>query len=112
MSQSATQPLSRDNRRVKVRLPVSLSWQNGERGGETLYARASTVDVSCGGMKVQLRAPIPIRVLVLLRCEELSLNTSATVRYCRRDGLNYIAGLEFRTRLPIPPHLTLGLDPQ
>lgn len=91
---------------------MSLSWQQEEGVGETLFARAETLDVSSGGMKIELRAPVPVRVAVLLRCEPLSLNSSAIVRYCRRDGLKYIAGLEFRTRMPMPPHLILGMEPQ
>jgi len=66
-----------------------------------MFARAKSIDISTGGMLLEVPTAIPVRVLVTVKCDELKLRCNALVKHCTRQGSRFRVGLEF----PIPVKL-------
>lgn len=60
-------------------------------------AAARCVDLSASGARVETREALEIRTIVLVTSDQFGRMGNATVRYCRREGMKYIAGLQFST---------------
>ena len=87
---------NRDQRRyerVLIGGTIHVGWTN-ERG-EAIVTRGKCIDVSEGGMKIELPAKVPVGTIVNLRAQEARFHGSGSVRYCRAKGLVYHLGLEF-----------------
>src|SRR5882724_1255037 len=72
--------------------PVQVSWQSPT--GETRFAQAKCIDVSQGGLRIDVAHPVPARAVVSLRADRIKLAGSARVKYSSRHGARYIVGLE------------------
>ena len=72
---------------------LQVSWQ--VTSGETRTVRATCLDVSAQGARIECSQQIGARVNVYLQAPSYGLMGSATVRYCRPHGLKYHIGLEF-----------------
>jgi len=88
-----TGPDARRAPRYPLRGAVQLSWQLSS--GETHIARATFVDVSDRGARVECTELLAARSNVYLQAPSYGQMGNATVRYCRRQGLKYSIGLEF-----------------
>jgi hypothetical protein len=82
----------RRHRRIPLVGIVRLVWED-ERG-ETRYAQGQCIDVSEGGLLVEVRTPIAARTRLTLNAERIQWSGSASVRHVERYGSKYILGLE------------------
>ena len=89
----STSPDQRRHERVLIGGTIDVGWTN-ERGESTL-AKGKCIDVSEGGMQVELRVKVPVGTIVNLRAQEARFHGSGSVRYCRVEGLVYHVGLGF-----------------
>ena len=89
--------------RLPKNCAVSISWEPS-LGAAPMFARAKTVDISTGGMQIEVPTQIPVNVAVNLRCDELKLSSRGTVRHCTRKGPRFRVGVEFTMpiRLALP----------
>jgi hypothetical protein len=87
--------MSKKENRQHQRIPyfgsTRISWED-ERG-LTRYGHAKCLDVSKGGLRIELSEPIPIRSRLFLRANLIDLGGSATVRHTAWRGCKYILGL-------------------
>lgn len=70
-----------------------MSWQMA--AGETRTLRASCLDFSAHGARIECSQRIGSRTTVYVQAPAYGLMGSATVRYCRSQGVKYQIGLEF-----------------
>lgn len=54
-------------------------------------------DLSASGARVETREELELRSSVLVTSNQFGRMGNATIRYCRREGMKYIAGLQFST---------------
>jgi len=62
--------------------------------GETKFVHATILEISLGGMRVEVPEPLPIGTLVTLRADALQLSGSAVVRHASQVGTKFTLGLE------------------
>jgi hypothetical protein len=62
--------------------------------GETKFTHATLLEISLGGMRVEVPEPFPIGTLVTLRADAIHLSGSAMVRHVGQVGTKFILGLE------------------
>jgi hypothetical protein len=62
--------------------------------GETKVVHATLLEISLGGMRVEVPEPFPIGTLVTLRADAIHLSGSAVVRHASQVGTKFILGLE------------------
>lgn len=79
--------------RYPLQCAVQLSWQLPN--GEPRTVRATCVDVSDQGARVECPELLAARSNVYLQAPSYGLMGNATVRFCRRQGVKYSIGLEF-----------------
>jgi len=72
---------------------LQVSWQ--VTSGETRTVRATCLEVSAQGARIECSQPVAARANVYLQAPSYGLMGNATVRYCRPHGLKYHIGLEF-----------------
>jgi PilZ domain len=82
----------RRHHRVPYIGPVQISWESAD--GNTRYAQGKCVDLSEGGLRVEVSHPVPVRTNVSLRADRIKLAGSAWVKHSTRHGARYILGLE------------------
>ena len=82
---------SRRYRRIRRSGSIQISWI--ERG-EPRYIRGKYVDVSQGGVRLEIPVPIPAGVVVQLRSESIKISGSARVRHVSRFGARHVIGIE------------------
>jgi len=76
--------------RKPVLIQVEASWENPDGTLQTVRARME--DTSVGGACIRVKAPLVVgtKLKVQWRHEHFS----GTVRHCRRDGMEYLAGIQ------------------
>jgi PilZ domain len=79
--------------RHSVDFPVFLSWQAANGMIQRVSGRC--LDLSASGARVETRDRMEQRAHVLMHSEAFGRMGTATVRYCRREGMKYIIGLQF-----------------
>lgn len=79
--------------------PVKISWQDSS--GADRWARGKCVDVSEGGLRIELLDEIPINTRVILSAESLHISGSAVVKNASRKGLKLLIGLELAQKTPL-----------
>jgi hypothetical protein len=84
---------SRREERYPFTCALEISWQRAT--GETCTIRATCREVSQHGARVECSEPLEVRSIVFLNTMKYGLMGNATVRYCRRQGMKYVVGLEF-----------------
>lgn len=82
---------ARRHRRIPYIGPVMVSW---DERGETRYARGKCIDVSEGGLRLELPVAVPPGTGISLRAERMSISGSARVRHMTRYGGKYLVGVE------------------
>ncbi len=89
------------DRRRSLRFPyrgaVLMVWDAGYR--RTKYVRAKILELSEGGVRIEISEPLPVAAQVSLRAERFELFGAVTVKHSVRCGSKYILGLEFSNRL-------------
>ena len=90
----------RDIRRYQ-RIPylgaVGISWE--DEHGLPRYAPATCLDVSEGGLRIEVPERIPVSSRISLRADRINLQGSATVKHIARRGSKYILGLNLSQAL-------------
>ena len=86
----------RRHRRVPYVGPVRISWEDahGPR-----YAQARCLDVSEGGLRIEVPGPIPVHSRISLRADRINLVGFATVKHVARHGSKYVIGLSLNQDL-------------
>jgi len=79
--------------RQRLDVRVRIAWQNSL--GELRSCEAACLDISSSGLSVAIPESIPHRAIVHVRGINAQIDTSASVRYCRRHGMKYLLGVEF-----------------
>lgn len=87
--------MPRPEPRFRVDFPTYLNWQG--KNGVIRRVRARCVDLSASGARVETTETLELRLIVLVTSDQFGRMGNATVRYCRREGLKFIVGLEFCT---------------
>jgi hypothetical protein len=98
MASSVSEPASgnsskdgRRHRRLPMIGPVRLAW---ESGGETKFALGKCVDISEGGMRIEVLVPIPLQTALMMSADRIQLSGAATVRHLVPRRAKYLVGLE------------------
>lgn len=87
---------ARRHRRIPYIGSIQISW---ETSGQARFAQGRCVDVSEGGLKLEVPVPVPLRTSIIMRSEKIQLSGSATVRHIARYGSKYILGIEMSQKL-------------
>jgi hypothetical protein len=85
--------------RFPVSFSVHLTWQ--EKSGTMQRATGRCVDLSPEGIKIEIRDRLETGATVLVESDEFGRMGHALVRYCRRDRMQYMAGLRFGSPYPL-----------
>ena len=88
---SHVEKTNRQYRRVPYCGPARISWE--DEHGLTRFAHGKCIDVSEGGLRIEMSEPLPVRSRISLRADRINLSGSATVRNIRWRGCKYILGL-------------------
>jgi len=86
---------ARRHRRIPYLGPVRLSWEDAR--GEPRFAHAKCVDVSEGGMRVEVPAPLKVGTRLSLNAERINISGAATVKHVQHHGARYIVGVALST---------------
>ena len=85
----------RPEERYDVDFQVFLSWQ--AKHGAIQRVSGRCVDWSPSGANLQMKERLETHTAVLVHSEQFGRMGDASVRYCRREGMKYSVGLQFRT---------------
>jgi hypothetical protein len=89
---------NRQHHRVPYCGAARISWE--DEHGLTKFAHAKCIDVSEGGLRIEVGEPIPVRSQISLRADRINLSGSATVRNIGWRGCKYILGLNLSQTQP------------
>ncbi len=81
----------RQHHRVQYFGPAHISWDDEQ--GITRFAHAKCVNVSEGGLRIEVGEPIPVRSQISLRADRIGFSGSATVRNIAWRGCKYVLGV-------------------
>jgi len=81
--------------RVPLCCQLTISWKDGS--GHARSLRASGVDISESGVRIETNEPVEPGSRVYLSAESYGVSGSASIRHCSRHGNKYVLGLEFDT---------------
>ena len=70
---------------------MDVSWN---LNGEDKFANARCLDISVGGLCLEIGEPIPERTSLGLRADQIDFIGKAAVRHIQRQGAKYNLGLE------------------
>ena len=87
----------RRNRRVPYIGSLCIFWDKGQ--GQTKYLRARFIDISEGGLRVEVTERVPVGTYVSLRADRIILSGSAVVRHVGQCASKYFIGLELTALL-------------
>lgn len=73
--------------------PVDMSWKDSV--GSSLQEQGRCVDLSTGGLRVELQGPILVGTPVAFRLHAKQLAGTAFVRHCTRADSTFLIGVEF-----------------
>ncbi len=85
--------------RLPFEIQIQLSWKDPR--GKVQNLRASCLDLSAEGARLQTDAPIPLRTSVTLNSARYGNLGAASVRHCVRHTLKYSIGVEFTASLAL-----------
>ena len=84
-----------ENRRLHPRIPfeagMDVSWS---LNGESRFARAKCLDISVGGLCLEIAERIPVLTPLRLRADQIDFIGTAAVRHVQPQGAKYNMGLE------------------
>jgi len=84
---------NRSSWRHRLVSPIDVSWE--ERPGVKRQERGCCLDVSTGGLKMELPESIAAGSPIYFQVLHTNLAGTASVRYCTRSGSKYVIGVEF-----------------
>ena len=87
----------RRHRRIPYLAPMRICWEDQ---GEPCFAIARCIDLSEGGIRMELNRQVPRGVRLQIAADRLNLSGSATVRRSDRFGAKYLLGLQFNQPMP------------
>lgn len=96
----------RRHARSAVDSPVQVLWKDRAGGDNSVNGRV--LDVSETGMRIKVPAAIESGAYVTFLANKISLQGTGSVRSCKRQGLNYVIGLEFVRGLRWKPKPAAG----
>lgn len=73
--------------------PIEVSWKYGP--SLEWHSHGRCLDVSAGGLKMELPDPIDVFERIRFRVIHADLAGTASVRHCSRVGANYVIGVKF-----------------
>ncbi len=73
--------------------PVEVSWET--EPGSTWQGLGRCVDVSAGGLRLELRDPIPVGTPITFSVLDRNMRGTALVRHCNFIGLRNVIGVQF-----------------
>ena len=76
---------------------VRISWEGAE--GVPKYTQGKCLDVSEGGMRIEVSEAIPAHSRVLVQADRINLGGSASVKHVARQGSKYVVALELHQAL-------------
>jgi hypothetical protein len=82
---------NRQHQRVPYLGSARISWDDEQ--GIARFAHAKCINVSEGGLRIEVGEPIPLRSQISLRADQIGIGGSATVRNIAWRGCKYILGL-------------------
>lgn len=91
----------RSEPRTQVKGTVRIAWQDSK--GMDKFASVKSCDISESGMRIELPEAVEPRSLIIVQSRDLGIHGAASVRYCTRQGLTYVVGLEFAAGLKWKP---------
>ena len=83
----------RRDARDSVDTPVEISWE--DLGGVTQRIQGRCLDLSAGGLRVELTDPLQVPTRIKFRVPATGVTGGALVRHCRRKGSKYHVGVQF-----------------
>ena len=84
---------SRSSWRHRLVSPIEVSWE--ERAGVKRQERGRCLDVSAGGLKMELSEPLAVGTPIYFHVLHTNLAGTASVRHCTFSGSKYFIGVEF-----------------
>lgn len=84
---------SRSSWRHRLVSPIEISWE--ERAGVKRQERGCCLDVSAGGLKMELPDPLAVGTPIYFHVIHTNLVGTASVRYCTHSGSKHVIGVEF-----------------
>jgi hypothetical protein len=90
-------PGKRRHERIPYTGPVRLSWED-ERG-QVLYTSGRCVNVSDGGLRIEVPEWVPVRTNVTLRADRINVSGTAVVKHVSRRGTRFLLGLAISQQL-------------
>ncbi|QOY85355.1 PilZ domain-containing protein [Paludibaculum fermentans] len=84
-----------ERRHVRHPLPgkVKVHWRTVE--GHSFHSPAKCLNISRGGIRLELERAIPVGTLVNLECLQFRIAGVAHVRHCVAKGMGFVVGVEF-----------------
>ncbi len=80
--------------RLPLSGPIQVSWKYNPVLEQ--HSQGRCLDVSAGGLKMELPDPIDVSERIRFRVNHVHLAGTASVRYCNRVGRSYVIGVKFR----------------
>ena len=91
--------LFRPDTRYPADFPVGLAWE--APGGIVNRVTGRCTNLSASGMCVETRDPVAVRATVMVTSREMGRMGHANIRYCRRETMKYVVGLQFSVQLKL-----------
>jgi hypothetical protein len=91
----AAMPAGSRPERYHVDFTVFLTWQDARRIVHTVTGRC--LDLSSSGIRIETRDTLTQGQMVVIQSDHFGRMGHASVRYCRREAMKYVVGLQFTT---------------
>jgi PilZ domain-containing protein len=88
---------ARHQQRVPYAGPIRIGWSDSS--GETKYTQGKCVDISEGGLRIEVPVAIPAGTRLILNADRIKVSGSASVKAVTRRGGRFILGLELSQKL-------------
>ncbi len=79
--------------RDSVAIPIVISWEDMD--GLTQHSQGRCLDLSPGGLRVELKDPLHAPTRIKFRVLETGATGVAVVRHCQRRRSKYVVGAQF-----------------
>jgi PilZ domain-containing protein len=93
---SSSRKNARTHSRIPFVSPIRLSWEDS---AVPRFASGKCLDISQGGLHVEITQEIPVGTRVMLSVEKLKLTGPAVVKHVARRGGKFDLGLELSQAL-------------
>jgi hypothetical protein len=90
---TASKPTAARPERYHVDFTVFLTWQDAKGLVHTVLGRC--LDLSSSGIRIETRDSLTHNQMVVIQSDHFGRMGHASVRYCRREAMKYVVGLQF-----------------